>query len=266
MNSIHDFLQQRQNTAGNYVLPAVKQLAVPDESGNGMLAAGSAVLIWYRGYRYLLTAAHVVNFYPDCSFYVGTNTKWVDIGRKFMMPRTSSDQDLFDFAFHRISDAEASEMDGCTFLTANQVVTRDEPVFASPMRSKYFALGYPLNRFKMNRPQKSTTQKTILYTGAVASPEQHRLAKRDPRQHIVLEYNSRAVVGPQGIQRSPKLSGLSGGGVFTLPGVRKPGDLKLPQLAGLTIEQTPEHRVMIGIRIEVVCSAIDEALASGFDV
>jgi hypothetical protein len=123
-------------------------------------------------------------------------------------------------------------------------------------------LGYPLNRFEMNKVQKITTQKNILYTGAIASPEQHRLAKRDPRQHIVLEYKSRAVVGPKGIQRSPKLSGLSGGGLFTLPGVQRPGDLQLPQLAGVTIEQIPEQRVLIGVRIEVVRSAIDKAIAT----
>jgi hypothetical protein len=148
MDRIRDFLQQRQNAAGNYVLPAVKQLAVPDVSGNEMLPAGSAVLMWYRGHRYILTAAHVVNLYPDCSFYVGTETRWVDIGRSFVMPAEPQDQDLFDFAFHRVTDVEAGQMDGCAFLTASQVVTRDIPVFESPTPVEILRVGISVESFR----------------------------------------------------------------------------------------------------------------------
>lgn len=259
MDSISNVIQEITKNAGNGVLPAVRQLAVPDSTGDKLIPAGSAVLIWHRGSRFVLTAAHVVNLYPDCSYYLGTDTSWVDIGRTFTMPREQRDQDFFDFAFHRVDDVTAAKFDGCAFLTADNVITRDEPVFQPPYRSKYFAVGYPLNRFEMDAKRKVTTPKTLMYTGAIATPQQYLAAKRDPRQHIVLDFKSRAVIGPKGVQRSPKLSGLSGGGLFTLPAMQHLGDPRNPQLAGLTIEQVPEQRVLIGIRIEFVHAAIDKS-------
>jgi hypothetical protein len=256
-----DFVRRRINdityAAGTAVLPSVRQLAVADESGDGIVPAGSAVLVWHKGSRYLLTAAHVALLYPDYAYYLGTATKWVEIGTFFRVPAHEKARDHFDFAFCRVSDSKASAFDGCEFLTAQQIAAKDVPVFQSPYRSKYLALGYPLNRFKMNRATKTTTPKNLAYTGAIATPEQHRVAGFDPRTHVVMEYTPRAVVGPKGIQKSPKLVGLSGGGLFRLRSLESLHNASPPQLAGITIEQLPEKKLLVGVRLGIVFLAID---------
>lgn len=256
-----DYVRRRINeityAAGNAVLPSVRQLAVADETGDALVPAGSAVLVWHRGARYLLTAAHVALLYPDYAYYLGTATKWAEIGTFFRVIEAPKEREHFDFAFCRISDAKAREFDGCEFLTADRIAINDIPTFQSPHRSKYLALGYPLNRFKMNRATKTTTPKNLAYTGAIATSAQHGSAGFDPRTHIVMDYTPRAVVGPKGIQKSPKLVGLSGGGVFRLHALERLDDASPPQLVGITIEQLPEKKLMVAVRVGIVLATID---------
>lgn len=219
---VREFINDRAAAAGNYVLPSVRQLAVPDESETALIPAGSCVLTWHRGSRYLLTASHVARLYTDCTYYLGTNTSWVALPGGFMTLADPALQEIYDFAFRQVSESEAALFDGCMFLTATQIAMRDQPVYEPPYRSKYLALGFPLNKFKLNRPLKVSTQKSVAYTGTIKPIEQHRSIGLDPTSHIVTDYNARAVAGPKGVQRSPKLVGLSGGGMFS-PANRREG-------------------------------------------
>ncbi len=259
MASVRDLIQQKNREAARLTLPFVRQLAVPDEEGMELIPAGSAVLVLYRDIPFLVTAAHVVNLYPDCSYYLGTGSSWLDIGRAFTMPHDSADRDVYDFAFHRIADDAVNKLDGCQFVEPTQMLVDDEPRFDPPNRSKYFALGYPLNRFETDTRTKTTFPKSLSYLATIASLDQHRMAKRDPRHHIVLDYKARAVVGPKGTQRSPKVIGISGGGLFTFS-IDAMLNLQPPRLAGITVEQFPEQRVLIGLRLGVVLGSIDKAL------
>jgi hypothetical protein len=259
------YLHDRVKAVGPNLLPSVRTLAVPDQWGLELIPAGSAVLIWYRGHRYILSAAHVVELYPDRSYYIGTDTRWVEIDGPFRVPvapKGGREEDHFDFAFRRLTPAFANDLDGCVFLSADRVAIRDDLRFDPPNRSKYLAVGYPLNRFELLRGSRTTVPKNLSFTGALASKEEYLAAKLDPSSHIVTDFDSKRVGGPDGMQSAPSVEGLSGGGMFRFPSIESKGSVALPRLAAITIEHRAESRLMVGVRIDVILAAIDKDVAN----
>ena len=51
----------------------------------------------------------------------------------------------------------------------------------------------------------------------------------------------------------------SGGGIFTLPGVTRLGDVSPPRLVGITIETWPAEDLYVGTRIDLINEAISAA-------
>lgn len=130
-------------------------------------------------------------------------------------------------------------------------------IFTAPFRSKYTALGFPLNRFDMSFPTRTSSPKNIAVTAAIASREQYSALALTVDAHIVLDFDQDNVVGPMGIQSSPKLDGISGGGVFRMPALELVGSTAPPLLAGLVIEQHRQQRLLVGVRLGVILAAIN---------
>lgn len=235
-----------------------------------MTAAGSCVLLWHRGQRYLVTAAHVANDWEGRSLFVGTQSAWrehasgfVAFNEKLIGQRNA---DTFDFAFVAVSDAFAASLDGCHFLHASEVVTNILLYFKPPNRSQFFALGWPLNKFNLNVGAKTTEPEFVIYSGNVVPPETYALVKDvdlRPGHHIAIEYDANEAVGPGGLQIPPKVIGMSGGGMFDFPAMERLNDLRPPRLAGITFRRDPIAGVMVSVRIDHVLAAIDDAKRHG---
>ncbi len=249
------FVSDRIKGASEPLLPSVRPLMVPDEHGDP-LPAGSAVLIWHRGKRYLVSAAHVLDEYEDREYYLGTESDWVSIPGPFVVTKYRED-DLMDFGFRLVEDELAEKLDGCHFLTANQIGEKDEPDFRPPNRSKYLAIGYPLNRFEYRWRDQVTTPKNLSYLNTAAQLKLYSDLGVTPKTHVLIDFDHKAVVGPKGVQQAPKLTGMSGGGIFVVPGLRKPGIVALPQFVGVTFQQREDKKLLIGIRIAVLLQAIE---------
>ncbi len=89
-------------------------------------------------------------------------------------------------------------LDGCLFLQANQVLTRERVTFRSPTRSKYMALGYPLNRFNHDRKKNSTTPELGRIVGAIAERDRFDAHRRRPETHLPLELEFKGAQTRQG--------------------------------------------------------------------
>jgi hypothetical protein len=260
MNARQHIRQTQKMTAKSF-MPMVRPLAVPDATETELLPVGSAVLIWHRGSHYIVSAAHVVEMYPECTYYIGTNNHWVEIEGPFHVsaaPNGNREEDVYDFAFQHVDADFASRLDGCAFLTADQISTDDTLEFTAPFRSKYMALGYPLNQFKLRRGGKTTATPALSYIGAIAPLSDYQRVKLHPATHIVTEFDYKSVVGPAGVQQAPKFEGLSGGGQFRLHSLENPGNITIPKLAAITVEQRRLERLMVGVRIDVILTAIDK--------
>lgn len=258
--NVRKFVSDRMKAAGEPLLPSVRPLMIPDEHGDP-LPAGSAVLMWHRGKRYLVSAAHVLDEYEDRQYYLGTESDWIEIPGPFVVnklpPSGNREDDLMDFGFRLVEDELAEKLDGCHFLTANQIGEKDEPDSRPPRRSKYLAIGYPLNRFEYRWRDQVTTPKNLSYLSTAAQPKLYTDLGVTPKTHVLIDFDHEAVVGPKGVQQAPKLTGMSGGGIFVMPGLREPGIVALPQFVGVTIQQRKDKKLLIGIRIAVLLQAIE---------
>ncbi len=255
---IHDCV----DSAGRYLLPSVRQLISIDEH-NEPEPVGSCVLIWHRSKRYLLSAAHVLDVFIKRPLFIGTATKWHQLIGDFRATNTpagkSREDDPYDYAFLPISGDDAAQLDGCHFLTADQVALGERPVFTPPYRSKYLALGWPRNRLNFKRKERATEPRNVAFTGVIAAEELYTRHSRDPRHHILIEYDPRQMISRAGRHLPPSFDGLSGGGIFTVPGIQRLGDVSPPRLAGITIELWAANDLYVGTRIDLIHAALDAA-------
>ena len=261
------YVHDRGKSAAAYLLPSVRQLAVPDLHGEELIAAGSVVLIWYNGSRYLLSAAHVFELYPDRQYCIGTASKWVQLIGDFRvhrMPAAGRDSDPLDFAFMKVDESFAKSLDGCQFLTANQLVAKNDPLsFRTGSRSKYLTIGYPLNKIGFSRALHATQPKNLFFVSLLAPQTAYTRSKLLPSSHILVEFDRKRVSVAGVSQQSPMVEGLSGGGRFRMPGVERIGDVTPPRLAAITTEHDKINDLMIGVRIDVFLAAIDADVAAG---
>lgn len=257
------FLQDRIDSAGRYLLPSVRQLISIDQH-NEPEAVGSCVLLWHGGKRYVLSAAHVMDVFVRKPLFIGTATSWHQIVGDFRATsiptgKTRADDPL-DYAFLPVSDEDAAALDGCHFLTADQVALREEILFAPPYRNKYLALGWPLNRLNFVRRERATEPENLAFTGVIAQQSAYIKHARDARHHILIEYDKKGLIGRGGRpQLPPSFDGLSGGGIFTLPGATHVGDVSPPRLVGVTIEIWRADDLYVGTRIDLISAAINAA-------
>ena len=260
MTEASDFLARRVEAARPELLKAVRPLAASDIFGDAPEPAGTCVLLWYRGTRYLITAAHVVELYPDRMYYIGTKTAWIGVPGPFRVnqpPARGREYDAIDLAFRPLDADIADQLDGCRFLLASELATNDTLEFTPPRRSKYLALGYPLNRFKNDRRLRQTSQSNVAYTGTLVSQHLYRQAKLTLNHNIVTDFDHKKVIGPKGLQQAPALEGMSGGGMFRFTSVERPGDVSPLGLAAIIIERRKADRLLVGTRIDVVLAAIE---------
>ncbi len=76
-----------------------------------------------------------------------------------------------DFGFREIHEAAAFKFDGCHFVTGGQVLERHEPEFTPAQRSKYLAIGYPLDGFEYKWRDNVTVPENLGFAGVVAPRE-----------------------------------------------------------------------------------------------
>jgi len=208
-----------------------------------------------------VSAGHVMDVFIKKPLFVGTASTWHQIIGDFrattISPGKTREDDPLDYAFLPVSNEDAAALDGCHFLTAEQIALREEIVFAPPFRNKYLALGWPLNRLNFVRKEKATEPENLAFTGVIAPQAAYVRHHRDPRLHILIEFDKKGMIGRGGgPQLPPSFHGLSGGGIFTLPGVTRLGDMSPPRLVGLTIETWPAEDLYVGTRIDLISEAL----------
>jgi hypothetical protein len=256
------FINDRIKTAGRYVIPSIRQLILMDRHGEPG-PVGSCVLLWHGGRRYVVSAAHVLDAFVDQPLFIGTATKWHQVIGEFTTTTPPAgkkrEHDPHDYGFLEVSEADASQLDGCHFLTADQVARDEQMVFDPPYRSKYMSVGWPRNRLGFNRKERMTEPENIAFTGVIADRAMYVKHDRDPHTHILVEYDRKGMFGFSGDIHPPSLDGMSGGGVFTMPGLQRVGDVSPPRLVGITIELWADHKLYVGTRIDRIYAAVDAA-------
>lgn len=263
LRSSAEYANQRAIDQVEYIHPFVRPLMVPNGL-HDVLPIGTCVLMWHRGRRYIVTAAHVLRLAPESVPYIGTASRWAPLPGPYRSTVATGPAlrpiDRHDFAYREITELEAHGLDGCRFLSGDRVATGEPRVSVDQLRPAYLVFGYPLNRINLDRHARETSPNYLTYTGNLVNRETSDRHQLDPASHLYLHFDDKAAHGPAGPQRAPKLDGISGGGIFRFTAGESLGDIGLPRLAGITTEHLRAQDLLAGIRIDVVLRAIDDRL------
>jgi hypothetical protein len=263
-SDLDGYIESRIRVTAPDLLPSVRPIAATDLGSKRVRLSGSAVLLWHNGHRYMITAAHVILPDPDLVYSIDSITKWVQLEGSFRATTLDSkdnDEDLLDFAYQRVDDQFAQQLDGCVFLPANRVAHNDPLEFRPGLKSKYVAVGYRQNKFRFDPTKRETETHPMSFASVIAPPDAYEKHKIDSTAHILVEFDPAPGIVAEGPNQNVSLKGLSGGGLFRHPGLERIGDVAPTRLAGISVEQWMKARLIVATRIDVILAAIDRDMA-----
>ena len=185
---------------------------------NGLrpILIGSCLLLTFEGEKYVVTAAHVLDWIPSHALYVSgvVGTEPVQIIGKIRAteePPEGRDKDKLDIGIWRISSSEEQRLGAVKFIDASEVSHNR----ATTTNRVYMAMGYPLskNRGKINHTAHTIT--TVMWKFSAGVVESSALAaalRVSGDDHFFLQYQKylrnfqgRKVsqVNPKGNERWP---------------------------------------------------------------
>lgn len=196
---------------------------------------------------YLVTAAHVLDaceygvYLPPLMASTGLalSQDAVLTGRK---PGQTRDDDRFDVAFIRLNDDEVAQIGIQCFLDLNSI---QNPLSIAPTEGfvLMIALGYPSRDQVVDRESKSITPKLTMFTTGIAEERGYRLAKVDPRSHLLLRFRPENILwNHKTVGAPPRFNGMSGGGVWMVS-LHEDYSLEAPPpFAGMVIERPASYK------------------------
>jgi hypothetical protein len=249
-------LRADAEAAAEIIFRSVVPLAVPDRTAEYPESAGSAVLLEHVGKRFLVTAAHNLDFNPDCTFYIGTPSEWLELPFGFIAThkkQAGGRKNRFDYAVLEIEAPFAERLGELHFLSASQIARGlPEDLGEAPC---VFA-GYP-DAGLVALPEYRTSSEKLIFRGSIASRSRHVEAKLKPYEHVAVNHSFRRVVGQKGLRKPPRLEGTSGGGIFLLRPPRQGNALSTTQLIAITSDRDPPRGLVYGARIDVILRSIE---------
>ena len=244
------------------VHPEVSRFTYPlfaiDERDRPDLYA-SCVLLECDGIAYIVTAAHAIS-------EITKTGSTVHIGARHIKPLASEfvlsspcGRDALDIAamVAPLELLETEEMD---------VLPQARTTLNRQFDNYHFRCihGYPCNKNKqkqrLDAVNKSFTRYGFTYAGASRSVQvDYSKFKKDPRSHVVLEYQSKGRDESQQIVAPPHPKGISGGGSWLVP---DSSAAIAPYLDGIAIEYHKSRSLVFATRVEHVMTFIRQFVGS----
>ena len=222
---------------------------------------GSAVLLHLEEGHFLLTAAHVLDENAHTSLYLGADD-FVLLQFKAIItkaPDRDRNKDFADFAMAHLGADLVEKLSGAKFITEADISRS----VASTEGRTYTILGYPNSR---NKPNPHKGRKVIPCLGVYTS--QGRPASQLPRiaddhDHILVDHDAKYSRDEAGAKvNSIALRGFSGGAIVDIGrlSVEALVSSTAPKLTALLIEGHPKEKVILGIKLTTVLTAIRKHL------
>lgn len=226
---------------------------------------GSCLLLAVDGAKFVVTAAHVIDWTSSHALYVGgvVGTKPVQILGKIKStpePPGGRCQDRFDCAFWQVPSSAERALGAVEFVDQSRL--SDNKV--SPTGRVYMAMGYRLSRNKGKVDNVARTIKTVIwkYSANVAElPELALALGVSGNEHFFLKYDKYSFNSGGLRVSSVNPKGISGGalidlGNFSSASAYDSRSRCVGMLCGMVIEKNKKHRALVGIKIEYIVNAI----------
>ncbi len=228
---------------------------------------GSGTLLDFGVARFLVTAAHVHDWYADASAELYTFgvvdgvERDVTIPQPFLKTALPSsgrrEDDKIDFAFVRLTDLLADQIARIRYFLPFSLIDVEDRLSVG---SRYMFTGYPISREKTDYGQKKVVPQAYSLTERTVGTSPMREFDFHPDTHIAVNYLRNAVKDENGnAAHFPLAKGMSGGPVWVGDG---PSEEWLKstgvRLVGIGIEDRVDAKMMVAVRIHLVTAAIGE--------
>jgi hypothetical protein len=207
---------------------------------------GTGIYLQLLDQPYLLTAGHVADLRSEGSLCIpsteGISPLEGGIGGNVLAPNANRKNDKFDVAYIRLSTMVASLMHPTFVPIPRSNVDIDGGVLPGDFCS---VGGYPVT--KASRTEVAYQSETYAYVGVAVEHEEYFRLGYDPAIHLIVSYNIKKGIFPEGDRiNPPHPRGLSGGGIFRL----QPESLHAPRtLIGSMHTYKEREKCFIGTRI-----------------
>lgn len=176
-------------------------------------AVGSSVLLAIEGNYFLLTARHVLDQFEGLPINIMSPPKWASItGRHHKTVFDTDGIDDFDAAVFEIDEHRVTDE------MRESAITPSHLDRTSAKGAQIIGLvGYPASRFE-NVSGTQLIPSYLQWTGSALTDEELRERGHTPGRHVGFDFEPDKAVDADGTgKRSPKLSGVSGSGMWLLP-------------------------------------------------
>lgn len=257
---VREVIDEASEVARSHFRDAVKPIyGVTDKGAPEHI--GSALLLALPEGKFILTAAHVIDWHATTTLYLGAGT-FLPLQLEAYVtaaPDGVRKDDHIDFAFGRLAPDALANLSGVKFITEADISRSVSP----PDGRMYTCLGYPNSRNKVS-PGRGTavTPSLFPYTGLGRTAAKLPKIAKD-NVHILVDYDSKRARDESGAVVSPvALEGCSGGAIIDSGRISLEtlGDKLKPKIAGLVIERHTQEKVILGTRLSVIVDAIRSQL------
>ncbi|WP_157958249.1 hypothetical protein [Salinicola sp. CR57] len=254
---VREKLDQAADSGADQFIAAIRPIygasnhGRPDHIGSGFL------LLW-KDKRYLVTAAHIIDENSESTLYLGVGSCLQEISAEFFCtnkPDNDRSKDHYDFAWTELTNLSLEGCDDLPFISESMISLK-----SSCHDNAYLALGYPNSKNKKHdNVNNSVTPKYMKYTSTLKK-DKSWAAKRSlsGNEHILLKYHNKYARDSDGNKvntLSPR--GASGGALIDVGAlhqvdVYKPNHTPTGRLAGMIIEKSAEHDVLVAVKIGTI--------------
>lgn len=260
--AVRAWIKERTDHAQNHFFPSVRPIYWTAPAGIAE-AVGSSLLLQVDGRRYLVTAAHVLDFNKDSTLYVAGNNaleKITGVAGVTKAPASGRSDDKYDFAFMELPKDFIERLGVDFFIDANEVAQNR----GAPDGRCFMALGYPASR---NKAKPISVTGTHVRAKAWAySATTHTDTKVfdaigvSPETHLLLKFGKKSKVFTGETTSSINPQGASGGILADLgrvdPQSLAPLTQLTPRLAGILIEHHAASKAILAVKIQAIIEAI----------
>jgi hypothetical protein len=229
---------------------------------------GSSMLLAINDVRYLLTAAHVIDWTKRGSLYVAGQMHLIAIEAEFFITNAANrDDDPYDFAFAKLAPAMIEELGNVKYITENEICMRP----GAGIGHAFMTLGYPnsknkkIDNVKKGVPSVIWPYSTNVVNDTVLTAIAKELAVSG-EDHIFIKFNKRSKAITGQIANSLKPRGIRGGALIDLGNFARMEELAKPPkvgcLVGLLIEHHAKHKAMVSTRMSIIIREINKSYAA----
>ena len=224
---------------------------------------GSCVLVRVDSDFFAFTAAHVIRDAAAARFFAPSGGRG---GKLLPLPPCSaylspqgSHNDL-DIGILRLQARQLGPFHERIFLADTEIDENDR-LDGQGLASFYFILGYSASRTQVNvsRTRHHIDQRSFHCCTNLVEPDEYLHEGMSEADHLLLDFDHKAIVTEGRRASPPKLQGVSGGGVFHISRETRQGPL-----VAIITQHRRKSRLIVGTRIKHFLAMVRELKAKSW--